>query len=164
MKTIALEFVPPNLEDGTERAVEEAQKVQDLSHEFGIEGRIRHLMIPGMIEEDPDRPVTMKPKMDPLDVWTAVRETVPGMKGICTQVTAFTPENELAERIDHLQRRGAGRFGRRFVELERVLRGGSGAGPGEKNEAEQERSHDPSCSPGYSRSGRESDRPHFSFS
>jgi len=126
MKTIALEFVPPNLEDGTERAVEEAQKVQDLSHEFGIEGRIRHLMIPGMIEEDPDRPVTMKPKMDPLDVWTAVRETVPGMKGICTQVTAFTPENELAERIDHLQ--GAGMDALIFVGVPRTMADGEGNG------------------------------------
>ncbi|MGH3889484.1 MAG: mycobacterial-type methylenetetrahydrofolate reductase, partial [Pseudonocardiaceae bacterium] len=64
LDTIALELVPPNVEDGKERALEEAHKVLTHSKAFGIEGRIGHVMIPGLIEEEDDRPVVMKPKLD----------------------------------------------------------------------------------------------------
>jgi hypothetical protein len=126
MKTIALEFVPPNLEDGPDKAAEEAHKIQELSAQFGISGRIRHLMIPGMIEEDPDRPVVMKPKMDPLDVWNAAKGAVPEMSGLCTQVTAFTDEAQLNERVQAL--RGAGMDGVIFVGVPRTMVDGEGSG------------------------------------
>ncbi|MFP4204109.1 MAG: mycobacterial-type methylenetetrahydrofolate reductase [Opitutales bacterium] len=126
MKTIALEFVPPNQEDGPEKAAEEARKVRELSKAVGIDGRIKHLMIPGMIEEDPDRPVTMKPKMDPLDVWTTARNEVPDMQGLCTQVTPFLKQPELTERLKSL--REAGMDGIIFVGVPRTMADGEGDG------------------------------------
>lgn len=50
LNTIALELVAPNVENGHERALEEAQKVLRCSEETGLAGRIRHVMIPGMID------------------------------------------------------------------------------------------------------------------
>lgn len=126
MNTIALEFVPPNQEKGAEQAVEEAHKILELSRECGIPNKIGHLMIPGMIEEDPDRPVEMKPKMDPLDVWKAVQPELPGMKGLCTQVTAFSDETQLKQRFDDLQSNGMD--GIIFVGVPRTMADGEGNG------------------------------------
>ena len=126
MNTIALEFVPPNVDGGEEKAVEEAQKVIQFSRQFGMEGRIQHLMIPGMIEEEGDRPVEMKPKMDPLDVWKTVRPEFEGMRGLCTQVTAFMDENQLGERFDNLM--NAGMDGAIFVGVPRTMADGEGNG------------------------------------
>ncbi len=126
MKTIALEFVPPNTEDGPERAVEEIHKVLELARASGIQGRIRHLMIPGMIIEDDDRPLPMKPKMDPLETWEAVRGEAEGMRGLCTQVTAFSDEATLTRRFDHL--REAGMDGIIFVGVPRTMADGEGNG------------------------------------
>ena len=78
LNTIALELVPPNVDHGRERALEDAQKVMRCSAETGLDGRIRHVMIPGMIEEDDDRPIEMKPKMDVLDFWTIIKPELPG--------------------------------------------------------------------------------------
>jgi hypothetical protein len=69
LNTIALELVPPNVEHGPQRAVEEAHTVLELSKQSGIDGRIGHVMSPGLIEEDDDRPVEMKPKLDVLVWW-----------------------------------------------------------------------------------------------
>ena len=44
-----------------ETAVEEAEKVLRCSKEAGLEDRIRHVMIPGMIEEDDGRPGARRP-------------------------------------------------------------------------------------------------------
>jgi len=126
MNTIALEFVPPNLEDGPERALEEAEKVVELSKQFGFGGRIGHLMIPGMIEEDGDRPVPMRKKMDPLDTWKAACPGLPGVKGLCTQVTAFLDQDALSNRIDDLL--GAGIDGVIFVGVPRTMEDGEGNG------------------------------------
>ena len=60
LNTIALELVPPNLERGVQYPVDEARKVLALATETGIEGRIRHVMIPGMIDEDDDRPARLQ--------------------------------------------------------------------------------------------------------
>src|SRR6478735_7197008 len=49
LNTIALELVPPNVDGGLEKAAEDAQKVVRYSAESGLAGRIRHVMIPGMI-------------------------------------------------------------------------------------------------------------------
>ena len=58
--------------------MEDARKVLRFSAESGIDGRIRHVMIPGMIEEDDDRPVEMKPKLDVLDFWSIIKPELPG--------------------------------------------------------------------------------------
>jgi hypothetical protein len=126
LNTIALELVPPNVEDGRERALEDARKVVRYSAEFGLEGRIRHVMIPGMIAEDDDRPVAMKPKLDVLDFWSIIKPELPGIQGLCTQVTAFMDEASLRRRLMDLC--DAGMEGVVFVGVPRTMNDGEGSG------------------------------------
>ncbi len=126
LNTIALELVAPNVESGREQALEEAHKVLRCSAEAGLEGRIRHVMIPGMIEEDADRPIEMKPKMDVLDFWSIIKPELPGVKGLCTQVTAFLDEAALGQRLSDLS--AAGFDGIAFVGVPRTMNDGEGSG------------------------------------
>lgn len=126
LNTIALELVPPNVEGGHERAVEEAHKVLKAANETGLQGRIQHVMIPGMIEEDGDRPIEMKPKMDVLDFWQIIKPELPGMNGLCTQVTAFSDEATLRDRLTRL--RDYGVDGVAFVGVPRTMSDGEGSG------------------------------------
>jgi len=126
LNTIALELVPPNVEGGLERAVEDAGKVAQLSAQSGMDGRLRHLMIPGMIAEEDDRPVEMKPKLDVLEFWSAVKPQLPQVKGLCTQVTAFMDEPSLRRRLTELL--GAGIEGIVFVGVPRTMNDGEGSG------------------------------------
>ncbi len=126
MKTIALELVPPNIERGPQFAVDEAHKVLLNAAAVGLEGRIRHVMIPGMIEEDGDRPVEMKPKMDVLDFWQLMKPQLPGMRGLCTQVTSFLDEDALGKRLSVLQ--DADFDGIAFVGVPRTMSDGDGTG------------------------------------
>jgi hypothetical protein len=126
LNTVAFELVPPNAELGREQALEDARKLRRFSAEAGLEDRIRHVMIPGMIEEDDDRPVEMKPKMDVLDFWTAINPELPGVKGLCTQVTAFMDETALRGRLTDL--RNAGFEGIAFVGVPRTMNDGEGSG------------------------------------
>lgn len=126
LNTIALELVPPNADEGRERALEEAQKVVRHSADSGLDGRIRHVMIPGIIAEDDDRPVPMKPKLDVLDFWSVVRPELTGMKGLCTQVTAFMDEPSLRGRLTELS--SAGMEGVVFVGVPRTMNDGEGSG------------------------------------
>jgi Mycobacterial methylenetetrahydrofolate reductase len=126
LNTIALELVPPNVERGPEQAADEARKVLQFSAESGIEGRIRHVMIPGMIAEEDDRPVEMKPKFDVLDFWSIIKPELPGVKGLCTQVTAFMDESALRQRLTELG--DAGMEGVVFVGVPRTMNDGEGSG------------------------------------
>lgn len=126
LHTIALELVPPNTDRGAQYAREEAQKVLRLAGESGIDGRIGHVMIPGMIEEDDGRPIEMKPKLDVLDYWSIIRPELPGMRGLCTQVTAFMDQDSLRERLTTLG--AAGFEGMIFVGVPRTLKDGEGGG------------------------------------
>jgi hypothetical protein len=126
MDTIALELVPPDLDGGVEKAVEEGRKVAENSRACGLEGRIQHLMVPGIIAEDGDRPVAMKPKMDVIDFWNAVQPEIGDVKGLCTQVTAFHDEQRLATRLREL--RDAGMEGISFVGVPRGMNDGDGPG------------------------------------
>jgi hypothetical protein len=126
LNTIALELVPSNVADGTERALHEAHKVLEHSKAFGLEGRIGHVMIPGLIAEEDDRPVEMKPKLDVLDFWSIIQPELPGVSGLCTQVTAFMAEPVLTERLAHL--RAAGIDGIIFVGVPRTMNDGEGSG------------------------------------
>jgi hypothetical protein len=126
LNTIALELVPPNAEGGRERALEEAEKVLRCSAEAGVAGRVRHVMIPGMIEEDDDRPIEMKRKLDVLDFWSMIKPELPGINGLCTQVTAFTDEAALRGRLTQL--RDSGFEGIAFVGVPRTLNDGEGSG------------------------------------
>lgn len=126
LNTIALELVPPNVERGQEYAVEEARKVARISAESGLAGRIKHVMIPGMIPEDDDRPVPMLPKLDVLDYWSLIQPELPGLHGLCTQVTPFMDEAALGERLTTLG--GAGFEGIVFVGVPRTMNDGEGSG------------------------------------
>lgn len=126
LHTIALELVPPNTDRGAQYARDEAQKVLRLAGESGIDGRIGHVMIPGMIEEDDGRPIEMKPKLDVLDYWSIIRPELPGMRGLCTQVTAFMDQDSLRERLTTLG--AAGFEGMIFVGVPRTLKDGEGGG------------------------------------
>ncbi len=126
LNTIAFELVPPNIERGPQFAVDEAHKVLLNAAAVGLEGRIRHVMIPGMIEEDGDRPVEMKPKMDVLDFWQLMKPQLPGMRGLCTQVTSFLDEDALGKRLSVLQ--DADFDGIAFVGVPRTMSDGDGTG------------------------------------
>jgi hypothetical protein len=126
LNTVALELVPPNVERGPEHAAEEAHKVLRFSAAAGLDGRIGHVMIPGMIAEDDDRPVEMKPKLDVLEYWSIIKPELPGMKGLCTQVTAFMDEPSLRQRLTDLG--AAGFEGIIFVGVPRTMNDGEGTG------------------------------------
>ncbi len=126
LNTIAFELVPPNIERGPQFAVDEAHKVLLNAAAVGLEGRIRHVMIPGMIEEDGDRPIEMKPKMDVLDFWQLMKPELPGMRGLCTQVTSFLDEDALGKRLSVLQ--DADFDGIAFVGVPRTMSDGDGTG------------------------------------
>jgi hypothetical protein len=126
LNTIALELVPPNVDDGRERALEDARKVVQYAGEYGLDGRIRHVMIPGMIAEEDDRPVPMKPKLDVLDFWSIIKPELPGVDGLCTQVTAFMDEPSLRGRLTELC--AAGMEGVVFVGVPRTMNDGEGSG------------------------------------
>lgn len=126
LNTIALELVPPNVDRGREQAIEEAHKVLRFAADAGIEGRIGHVLMPGIIEEDDGRPVEMKPKMDVLDFWSIISAELPTMKGLCTQVTAFSDEPTLSRRLTDLQ--AAGIEGIVFVGVPRTMADGEGSG------------------------------------
>ena len=126
LNTIAFELVPPNIERGPQFAIDEAHKVLLNAAAVGLEGRIQHVMIPGMIEEDGDRPVEMKPKMDVLDFWQLMKPELPGIRGLCTQVTSFLDEDALSKRLAVLQE--ADFDGIAFVGVPRTMSDGEGAG------------------------------------
>lgn len=126
LNTVALELVPPNTDRTPDEVLEEARKVVQFSAETGLTGRIGHVMIPGMIEEDDDRPVEMKPKLDVLDYWSRISPELPGVRGLCTQVTAFMNEQALGGRLTELL--GAGMEGIVFVGVPRTMNDGEGAG------------------------------------
>ncbi len=126
LNTVALELVPPNCDEGRERALDDARKVVQYSAETGLDGRLRHVMIPGMIAEDADRPLAMKPKLDVLDFWTIIKPELPGIHGLCTQVTAFMDESSLRQRLTELC--AAGMEGVVFVGVPRTMKDGEGSG------------------------------------
>lgn len=126
LNTIALELVPPNVDGGKERAMEDAHKVVKYATESGLDDRIRHVMVPGMIAEDDDRPIPMQPKLDVLDFWSIIKPELPGIAGLCTQVTAFMDESSLHRRLVDLS--DAGMEGVVFVGVPRTMQDGEGSG------------------------------------
>ena len=122
--TVAVELVPPNIDRAPEERAEEAHKVVRLSAEAGV--RVGHVMIPGMIDEDAGRPVEMKPKLDVLDYWSLIAPELPGVGGLCTQVTSFSDEPALRARLNDLL--GAGIEGIAFVGVPRTMSDGEGTG------------------------------------
>lgn len=126
LHTVALELVPPNIESGAERAREDAQKVLKFSAECGLDGQLKHVMIPGMIIEDDGRPIEMKAKFDVLDFWSLIKPELPEIRGLCTQVTPFMDEAALRDRLTELG--SAGFEGMIFVGVPRTMNDGEGSG------------------------------------
>lgn len=126
LNTVALEMVAPNTDRSLPEQLEEARKVARISAEAGIADQIGHVMIPGMIDEDDDRPVEMKPKLDVLDYWQLISPELPGVRGLCTQVTAFSDETTLRRRLADLI--ASGIEGIAFVGVPRTMTDGEGAG------------------------------------
>jgi hypothetical protein len=126
LNTVAVELVPPNVDRGAQQAIEDARKVVALSAQFGLDGQIGHLMMPGLIQEEDDRPVEMKPKLDVLDFWSIVKPELAGLRGLCSQVTAFSDEQSLRQRLGDLI--GAGIDGIVFVGVPRTMADGEGSG------------------------------------
>ena len=126
LTTVAIELVPPNTDRSRADQLEEARRIRRLAAESGLADRIRHVMIPGMIDEDDDRPVEMKPKLDVLDYWRLISPELPGMRGLCTQVTAFSDEATLRHRLTDLV--AAGIEGIAFVGVPRTMSDGEGSG------------------------------------
>lgn len=126
LNTVAVELVPPNVDRSPDERLEEARKVARISAEVGIADRIRHVMIPGMIEEDGDRPFELKPKLDVLDYWRMISPELPGVRGLCTQVTAFSDEQSLRQRLIDLV--DSGMEGVAFVGVPRTMSDGEGSG------------------------------------
>lgn len=126
METVALELVPPDAVGGFAQSQEIGRKVAEHARTAGLTDSLRHLMIPGMIAEDPDRPVDLTAKMDVLDFWNAVRPEIGDVGGLCTQVTAFDDVPELTERLRALTQ--AGMDGIAFVGVPRTMSDGEGPG------------------------------------
>jgi hypothetical protein len=84
-------------------------------------------MNPGLIEEDDGRPIEMKPKMDVLDFWSIIiNPELPGVIGLCTQVTAFMDEPTLRQRLTDPG--ASGIEGIAFVGVPRTMNDGEGSG------------------------------------
>lgn len=113
MRTVALELVPPELNGGAGRAAQETCAAVELCRRHGLSEHVRHVMIPGIIAEDSDRPVALTPRMDVLDFWEAVRPSIGTISGLCAQVTVFHDEEQLSDRVRRL--REAGMDGITFV-------------------------------------------------
>ncbi len=126
LNTVAVELVPPNVDRSHDEQLDEARKVAKLAAETGLSGQIRHVMIPGMIEEDGDRPFELKPKLDVLDYWRMISPELPGVHGLCTQVTAFLDEPALRRRLTDLI--DSGMEGIAFVGVPRTMNDGEGSG------------------------------------
>ena len=122
LTTIALEIVPPNIDRGRVSALEEAHKLLKCSAEVGLSDRVRHVMIP----EDANRPIEMKPKMDVLEFYSTLSAELPGINGLCTQVTSFLDEALLHERLTMLGDNGI--EGIAFVGVPRTMSDGDGSG------------------------------------
>lgn len=128
MSTVALEFVPPDKDGeqgGVKKAQEEADKVNELLTKYGITDKVNSVIIPGIIEEDPDRPVALTEKMDPLDTWKAIQDRL-DMECAVTQVTAFHTEDQLTERFNDLRSAGIERA--ICVGVPRTMADGEGGG------------------------------------
>jgi hypothetical protein len=68
----------------------------------------------------------MKPKLDVLDFWSTIRPEMPGVRGLCSQVTAFMDEPALRRRLGDLVE--AGIDGIVFVGVPRTMADGEGSG------------------------------------
>lgn len=123
---VVFEIVPTSIEDGPERLRQEGEKIRRLFEEAGLWGRVNSILIPQLIAEEGDRPVALADKFDSLDAKRYLSEALP-LDYILTQVSVFTPESELRQRIAALRAAGVNRVV--FVGVPRVFEAEDVIGP-----------------------------------
>ncbi len=123
MPTIALELVPAAVGNGRETTIKEGRTVREKLEKAGIFNDINTVMIPQVIPEDEFRPVELEEKLDPIDTKRYLSESLP-VDYIATQVTVYTPMEELRQRAERLKSEGINRVifvGAPRVENERMV-------------------------------------------
>jgi hypothetical protein len=121
--TIALELVPAAKADGQETTLSEGRTVREKLDNAGILNDVNTVMIPQVIPEDEFRPVELEEKLDPIDTKRYLSESLP-VDYIVTQVTVYTPMEQLQQRAEKLQSEGINRVifvGAPRVENERMV-------------------------------------------
>ncbi len=108
MATVALELVPPSLKGGLGLIEGEAIRVSGLLDRTGLRRDINTLVVPAIIPEDGDRPVSLDDKMDPLDFSRIARHHI-AAPVILSQVTVFTRRGELDDRLRTIRQAGVTR-------------------------------------------------------
>jgi hypothetical protein len=121
--TIALELVPAARDNGREATLNEGRTVREKLEKAGILNDINTVMIPQVIPEDEFRPVELEEKLDPIDTKRYLSESLP-VDYIVTQVTVYTPMDQLRQRAEKLRGEGINRVifvGAPRVENERMV-------------------------------------------
>lgn len=123
MPTIALELVPATREDGQSQSLNEARTVREKLTNAGILDDINTILIPQVIPEDEFRPVELQEKLDPVDSKRFLSQELP-VDYIVTQVTVYTPMEQLRQRAQMLREEDINRVvfvGAPRVENERMV-------------------------------------------
>jgi hypothetical protein len=121
--TIALELVPAAKSNGRDATLKEGRSVREKLDKAGILEDVNTVMIPQVIPEDEFRPVELEEKLDPIDTKRYLSESLP-VDYISTQVTVYTPMDELRQRAEKLRSEGINRVifvGAPRVENERMV-------------------------------------------
>jgi hypothetical protein len=121
--TIALELVPAAKDNGREATLNEGRVVREKLDNAGILHEVNTVMIPQVIPEDEFRPVELEEKLDPIDTKRYLSESLP-VDYIATQVTVYTPMEQLRQRVEKLRDEGIQRVifvGAPRVENERMV-------------------------------------------
>ncbi|MFC9519040.1 mycobacterial-type methylenetetrahydrofolate reductase [Nocardiaceae bacterium NPDC056970] len=103
LNTVALELAPP---ERTAAADDIAHVVGERCRRHGLLDHLGHVLLPGIVAEDAERPVPLTPRLDVLDFWKALRPVAGSVSGLCTQVTVFETETALSERVRNLSDAG----------------------------------------------------------
>jgi 5,10-methylenetetrahydrofolate reductase len=121
--TISIELVPATKTGGKETTLNEGRSVREKLDKAGILHDINTVMIPQVIPEDEYRPVELEEKLDPIDTKRYLSESLP-VDYIPTQVTVYTPMEQLRQRAELLRNEGIQRVifvGAPRVENERMV-------------------------------------------
>ena len=108
MATRCMAVAPPQGSLGLAGAEDRAQQVRSKLSQSGLLERLDTLFLPMVIHEDSFRPTALEPAVDPLDFQQALAEQV-DIDFIVTQVTPFTPIDELERRVERARWQGVGR-------------------------------------------------------
>ncbi len=108
MSSIAIELVPAAKTGGEEATRKEGRTVREKLEKAGILNDINTVMIPQVISEDEFRPVELEEKLDPIETKRYLSESLP-VDYIATQVTVYSPMEDLRKRAERLRSEGINR-------------------------------------------------------